>query len=111
MLGPETESVWSGMAGGRGTRIASDANGVICLLGREILVPLTTSLYVPGKLASTQTVLVDVGTGFYVEKVRSLPLSWREYLPVPKKRGGGVGLICAWDRRHPKQHENSTPPR
>ena len=30
--------------------------------------PLTSSLYVPGFLASTSTVLVDVGTGFYVEK-------------------------------------------
>ncbi|KAL9600132.1 MAG: hypothetical protein Q9219_003388 [cf. Caloplaca sp. 3 TL-2023] len=36
--------------------------------GTPILVPLTPSLYVPGKLASTETVLVDVGTGFYVEK-------------------------------------------
>ena len=39
--------------------------------GTPILVPLTPSLYVPGKLASTDTVLVDIGTGFYVEKVRS----------------------------------------
>ena len=30
--------------------------------------PLTPSLYVPGQLASTETVLVDIGTGFYVEK-------------------------------------------
>jgi len=37
---------------------------------RTILVPLTTSLYVPGKLADTEKVLVDVGTGFYVEKDR-----------------------------------------
>ena len=39
------------------------------LLGKPILVPLTTSLYVPGKLADTENVIVDVGTGFYVEKV------------------------------------------
>ena len=39
-------------------------------IGTPILVPLTPSLYVPGKLASTDTVLVDIGTGFYVEKVR-----------------------------------------
>ncbi len=37
--------------------------------GTPILVPLTPSLYVPGNLAATDTVLVDVGTGFYVEKV------------------------------------------
>ena len=36
--------------------------------GTPILVPLTPSLYVPGKLAFTDTVLVDIGTGFYVEK-------------------------------------------
>ncbi|MCJ1458758.1 subunit of tubulin prefoldin [Mycoblastus sanguinarius] len=36
--------------------------------GTPVLVPLTPSLYVPGKLASTDTVLVDIGTGFYVEK-------------------------------------------
>jgi prefoldin alpha subunit len=34
-------------------------------------VPLTQSLYVPGQLASTSTVIVDVGTGFYVEKSTS----------------------------------------
>ena len=30
--------------------------------------PLTQSLYVPGQLADTSSVIVDVGTGFYVEK-------------------------------------------
>lgn len=35
---------------------------------KTLLVPLTSSLYVPGKLASTSHVMVDVGTGFYVEK-------------------------------------------
>lgn len=35
-----------------------------------LLVPLTTSLYVPAKLSASRsnTVLVDVGTGFFVEK-------------------------------------------
>lgn len=37
--------------------------------GKPILVPLTTSLYVPGELADTENVIVDIGTGFYVEKV------------------------------------------
>ena len=35
---------------------------------KPLLVPLTTSLYVPGTLADSEHVLVDVGTGFYVEK-------------------------------------------
>ncbi|KAJ9292527.1 hypothetical protein DTO271G3_8684 [Paecilomyces variotii] len=34
----------------------------------DLLVPLTSSLYVKGKLADREKVLVDVGTGFYVEK-------------------------------------------
>lgn len=34
-----------------------------------MLVPLTTSLYVPGTIADTDKVIVDVGTGFFVEKV------------------------------------------
>jgi prefoldin alpha subunit len=34
----------------------------------EILIPLSQSLYVPGKLANADTVLVDVGTGYFFEK-------------------------------------------
>ncbi|KAI1489025.1 putative prefoldin subunit 5 [Biscogniauxia mediterranea] len=36
--------------------------------GKPILVPLTSSLYVRGDLASASHVVVDIGTGFYVEK-------------------------------------------
>ncbi|XP_074427927.1 LOW QUALITY PROTEIN: prefoldin subunit 5 [Larus michahellis] len=36
--------------------------------GKDLLVPLTSSMYVPGKLSDTERVLVDVGTGYYVEK-------------------------------------------
>ncbi|KAF5353573.1 hypothetical protein D9757_013853 [Collybiopsis confluens] len=38
--------------------------------GKTILVPLTNSLYVPGKLSSPEQVLVDVGTGYFVQKTR-----------------------------------------
>ena len=41
----------------------------------EILVPLTSSLYVKGRLTDRGKVLVDVGTGFYVEKVGFLVFS------------------------------------
>ncbi|EAU83606.1 prefoldin subunit 5 [Coprinopsis cinerea okayama7 len=37
---------------------------------KTILVPLTNSLYVPGKLTDTKYVIVDVGTGYYVKKTR-----------------------------------------
>jgi prefoldin alpha subunit len=33
-------------------------------------VPLTNSLYVPGKLSDPDHVIVDVGTGYFVQKVR-----------------------------------------
>ena len=39
--------------------------------GREVMVPLTSSLYVPGTLAGTEEVLVDIGTGFYVGASRA----------------------------------------
>ncbi|CAN0452856.1 unnamed protein product [Ascophyllum nodosum] len=35
---------------------------------KEILVPLTRSLYVPGRIVEPDKMLVDVGTGYYVEK-------------------------------------------
>ncbi|XP_077385950.1 prefoldin subunit 5 [Festucalex cinctus] len=35
--------------------------------GKELLVPLTSSMYVPGTLNDVEHVLVDVGTGYYVE--------------------------------------------
>ncbi|GJE95273.1 Prefoldin alpha subunit [Phanerochaete sordida] len=38
---------------------------------KTILVPLTNSLYVPGKLADLENVIVDVGTGYYVKKSRA----------------------------------------
>ncbi|KAJ0069123.1 hypothetical protein NL108_018149, partial [Boleophthalmus pectinirostris] len=36
--------------------------------GKELLVPLTSSMYVPGRLNDVEHVLIDVGTGYYVEK-------------------------------------------
>jgi prefoldin subunit 5 len=36
---------------------------------KQILVPLTNSLYVPGKIGDIEKVVLDIGTGYYVEKV------------------------------------------
>ncbi|KAI4328593.1 hypothetical protein L6164_020933 [Bauhinia variegata] len=36
--------------------------------GKKMLVPLTASLYVPGTLDNANKVLVDVGTGYFIEK-------------------------------------------
>ncbi|ORY25160.1 Prefoldin [Naematelia encephala] len=43
--------------------------------GKQILVPLTSSLYVPGKLTDVDNVVVDVGTGYYVKKTKSEALA------------------------------------
>ncbi|XP_013193956.1 probable prefoldin subunit 5 [Amyelois transitella] len=36
--------------------------------GKTILVPLTGSMYVPGTIADTDNVLIDIGTGYYAQK-------------------------------------------
>ncbi|NP_001088120.1 prefoldin subunit 5 S homeolog [Xenopus laevis] len=36
--------------------------------GKQLLVPLTSSMYVPGTLNDVSTIMIDVGTGYYVEK-------------------------------------------
>ncbi|CAI9720676.1 prefoldin subunit 5-like [Octopus vulgaris] len=36
-------------------------------LDNDILVPLTGSMYVPGKLSNVEECLVDIGTGYYIE--------------------------------------------
>ena len=41
-----------------------------------LLVPLTASLYVPGKLHDPENVIVDVGTGYYVKKVWIANICW-----------------------------------
>lgn len=40
-----------------------------CLADKKVLIPLTGSLYVPGRIADPENVLVDIGTGYFVEKV------------------------------------------
>jgi len=36
--------------------------------GSEILVPLTSCMYVPGRMKNVDKVLINLGTGYYVEK-------------------------------------------
>ncbi|EZA55450.1 hypothetical protein DMN91_001045 [Ooceraea biroi] len=43
----------------------TDANNIE---GNEVMVPLTGSMYVTGKLVDTNNILVDIGTGYYVSK-------------------------------------------
>ena len=37
--------------------------------GKEILVPLTSCMYVPGTVANSEKLLIEVGTGYYIERV------------------------------------------
>lgn len=39
--------------------------------GKDVMVPLTSAIYVPGRLSDVSKVLIDIGTGFYVEKTPS----------------------------------------
>ncbi|KAK2078153.1 hypothetical protein QBZ16_004021 [Prototheca wickerhamii] len=39
--------------------------------GQPLLLPLTDSLYVSGTLESVDTVLLEVGTGYFVELIKS----------------------------------------
>jgi prefoldin alpha subunit len=43
------------------------SHSTVWFSGQKILLPLTSSLYVPGELASKEHILVDIGTGYYVE--------------------------------------------
>ena len=36
--------------------------------GREIMVPMTSSLYAPGVMEDSSNVLVEVGAGYFIEK-------------------------------------------
>lgn len=36
--------------------------------GREILVPLTNSVFIPGKVGDCKSVLLNIGTGYFIEK-------------------------------------------
>ncbi|XP_069675047.1 probable prefoldin subunit 5 [Periplaneta americana] len=36
--------------------------------GKTIMVPLTGSMYVPGKIADGKAVIIDIGTGYFIQK-------------------------------------------
>lgn len=42
---------------------------LLLLDGKKALVPLTSSVYVDAELVGTERVLVDIGTGYYIEQV------------------------------------------
>eukprot|EP01126_Amoeba_proteus_P021018 TRINITY_DN2132_c0_g1_i11.p1 TRINITY_DN2132_c0_g1~~TRINITY_DN2132_c0_g1_i11.p1 ORF type:complete len:122 (-),score=12.42 TRINITY_DN2132_c0_g1_i11:266-631(-) len=44
--------------------------------GKQLFVPITSSLYVRGRLSQVDTVLVDIGTGYFVQKVEKFYFEW-----------------------------------
>lgn len=69
--------------------------------GTELMVPLTGSIYVPGAIQDTSLVLVDVGTGFYVEKK---PSEAADYFArrgaVLKTQGEKIANLMSGKRQH-----------
>ncbi|XP_044714791.1 prefoldin subunit domain-containing protein [Hirsutella rhossiliensis] len=85
----------------------------------SVLVPLTNSLYVRGELANSDAVLVDVGTGFLVEKklksaeqfyegkVQELTNSLKELEAIVQRKQANVRSVeevgqSSWLRKAPK---------
>ena len=54
-----------------------------------MLVPLTQSLYAPGSLGDTGKVLIDIGTGYFVEVRRA------NYACSPPPASDVGGALCA----------------
>lgn len=42
---------------------------ILIVEGKSALVPLTSSVYVDAKLENCDRVLVDIGTGYFIEQV------------------------------------------
>ena len=59
--------------------------------GQPVLLPLTESLYVSGKLESVDTVLLEIGTGYYVEVRR-----YQSCFPVMQVTQRWVGSEGLW---------------
>jgi prefoldin alpha subunit len=59
---------------------AKDAVGQISKKneGKEMLVPLTQSMYAPGVLADVDEVIVDLGTGYFAGKTPAAALEFVE---------------------------------
>ena len=66
--------------------------------GGSVLVPLTNSLYIRGQLSRPGHVLVDIGTGYFIEKVSDVCLAiiltmllWHRHLLIHRQDMGSAG--------------------
>jgi hypothetical protein len=46
---------------------ATTEGKISCRTGRKVMAPVTGSLYVPGTLGDVDSIIVDIGTGYYVK--------------------------------------------
>jgi prefoldin alpha subunit len=81
----DIEEVKPTTAGKPRVRIKYEGNMLMTILacsGNPLLVPLTSSLYVPGRISDPEHVVIDIGTGYYVKKASPPPhVSSRRSLP------------------------------
>lgn len=83
--------------------------------GKDTLVPMTQSMYVPGTLASSDKVLVDVGTGYYIEKTVPEAESFfqrKVWATQPSGKGLGWHTVAIWPAHppHPRLPRSRPPP-
>ncbi|KAG9796046.1 hypothetical protein KCU88_g12, partial [Aureobasidium melanogenum] len=115
ILVPEKDDHIPRRAGGHGLLPTQHNHSTHCLPETPLLIPLTTSLYVPGTLAaptstdssssSSSTVLVDIGTGFFVEKTPEDGIKFytgkvddlgKNLLEIEKAVGGKNESLRSW---------------
>ncbi|EDO15275.1 hypothetical protein Kpol_455p6 [Vanderwaltozyma polyspora DSM 70294] len=60
---------------------------------QKILIPASSSLYIPGKIVDNQKFMVDIGTGYYVEKSAEEAIAF--YTKKIEKLNGESGQIQA----------------
>ena len=83
-----------GEAGRQRARIAAPT--ALFSPGQPVLVPLTSSMHVPGTLASPDKVLIDVGTGYYVRMSASRGADYcKRKIDYCRERLDDIGQVIA----------------
>ena len=67
---------------------------------------MTNSLYVPGKLCDTERVLVDVGTGYFVQKVRCCARDVDGFTQIPVDACTSTKTLHGQGGLHPEERRD-----
>jgi prefoldin alpha subunit len=68
---------------------------------REILVPLTGSVYVPGRILDANKFMVEIGTGYFVEKNKGQAAEFCERkMNMLKENMDKITKLCNQKRRY-----------